>query len=211
MVEPITLIATWGLTSTAKFLYQSVLTELKKDTTKDWVKDVLQDWFKDVAKDKLSEGSGFVWENVTKFLTREPLDIAAETAIKEFIVLIDNQLDKLGLTEDKRKRYQKPLNRFLKEQPVRQILGSPFQEDCKHLDIEYLKETWDDLGLRDLPDEFNWDELAIEYIKIVRKIFHESEEEYDRALKIAEKLTFAKNRTPEETALHKLLVTLTKR
>ncbi len=58
MVEPITLIATWGLTSTAKFLYQSVLTELKKDTTKDWVKDVLQDWFKDVAKDKLSEGSG---------------------------------------------------------------------------------------------------------------------------------------------------------
>ncbi|MEM9276189.1 MAG: transcriptional regulator [Cyanobacteria bacterium P01_F01_bin.143] len=36
----------------------------------------------------------------------------------------------------------------------------------------------------------------------------ETEEEYDRALKIAEKLTFAKNRTPEEKALHKLLVTL---
>ena len=29
--------------------------------------------------------------------------------------------------------------------------------------------TWDDLGLRDLPDEFNWDELAIEYSKIVKK------------------------------------------
>ena len=38
----------------------------------------------------------------------------------------------------------------------------------------------------------------------------ETEEEYDRALKIAEKLTFAKNRTPEEKALHKLLVTLIK-
>ena len=36
----------------------------------------------------------------------------------------------------------------------------------------------------------------------------ETEEEYDRALAIAEKLTFAKNRTPEETALHKLVVTL---
>ena len=36
----------------------------------------------------------------------------------------------------------------------------------------------------------------------------ETEEEYDRALKIAEKLTFAKNRTPEEKALHKLIVTL---
>ncbi|MBW4673889.1 MAG: transcriptional regulator [Desmonostoc geniculatum HA4340-LM1] len=36
----------------------------------------------------------------------------------------------------------------------------------------------------------------------------ETEEEYDRALAIAERLTFAKNRTPEEQALHKLIVTL---
>ena len=37
----------------------------------------------------------------------------------------------------------------------------------------------------------------------------ETEAEYDRALAIAEKLTFAKNRTLEEKALHKLIVTLT--
>ncbi|MEG3898380.1 MULTISPECIES: transcriptional regulator [unclassified Microcoleus] len=36
----------------------------------------------------------------------------------------------------------------------------------------------------------------------------ESEEEYDRLLAVAERLTFAKNRTPEERALYKLLVTL---
>ena len=36
----------------------------------------------------------------------------------------------------------------------------------------------------------------------------ETEEEYDRALAIAEKLTFAKNRSPEEKALHKLIVAL---
>ena len=36
----------------------------------------------------------------------------------------------------------------------------------------------------------------------------ETEEEYNRTLEIAEKLTFAKNRTPEEKALYKLLVTL---
>lgn len=36
----------------------------------------------------------------------------------------------------------------------------------------------------------------------------ETEEEYNRTLAIAEKLTFAKNRTPEEKALHKLIVTL---
>ena len=46
--------------------------------------------------------------------------------------------------------------------------------------------------------------LLIQYIPQVI----ETEEEYDRALKIAEKLTFAQNRTPEEKALHKLIVTL---
>jgi HTH-type transcriptional regulator/antitoxin HigA len=43
--------------------------------------------------------------------------------------------------------------------------------------------------------------------KFVPKVI-ETEEEYDRALILAEKLTFAKNRTLEEKALHKLLVTL---
>jgi HTH-type transcriptional regulator / antitoxin HigA len=36
----------------------------------------------------------------------------------------------------------------------------------------------------------------------------ETEEEYDRALAIAERLTFAKNLTLEEKAIYKLLVTL---
>jgi HTH-type transcriptional regulator / antitoxin HigA len=36
----------------------------------------------------------------------------------------------------------------------------------------------------------------------------ETEEEYDRLLAVAERLTFAQNCTPEEKALHKLLVTL---
>jgi HTH-type transcriptional regulator/antitoxin HigA len=36
----------------------------------------------------------------------------------------------------------------------------------------------------------------------------ETEDEYDRLLAVAERLTFAKNLTPEERALYKLLVTL---
>ncbi|MEH1865650.1 MAG: transcriptional regulator [Nostoc sp.] len=36
----------------------------------------------------------------------------------------------------------------------------------------------------------------------------ETEEEYERTLAVAERLTFCKNRTPEEQALHKLIVTL---
>ncbi len=50
----------------------------------------------------------------------------------------------------------------------------------------------------------NYSNLLSRYIPQVI----ETEEEYDRALKIAEQLTFAQNRTPEEKALHKLIVTL---
>lgn len=53
-------------------------------------------------------------------------------------------------------------------------------------------------------DRIAYSNLLSEYIPQVI----ETEEEYNRALEIAEKLTFAKNRTPEEKVLHKLLVTL---
>lgn len=43
--------------------------------------------------------------------------------------------------------------------------------------------------------------------KVAPKVI-EIEEEYDRALAVAEQLTLKKNRTPEKRALHKLLVTL---
>jgi HTH-type transcriptional regulator / antitoxin HigA len=54
---------------------------------------------------------------------------------------------------------------------------------------------------------FNTHEYSNLLAKFAPKVI-ETEEEYDRALVIAEKLTFAKNRTPEEKALHLLLVTL---
>lgn len=43
--------------------------------------------------------------------------------------------------------------------------------------------------------------------EIVPKVI-ETEEDYERFLKVAEHLTFKKNRSPEERALHKLLVKL---
>jgi HTH-type transcriptional regulator / antitoxin HigA len=55
--------------------------------------------------------------------------------------------------------------------------------------------TFNDVAYKDLIAEFS--------PKVI-----ETEEEYDRALAMAERLTFAKARTPEEVALYKLLVTL---
>ena len=177
MVEPITLITTLGITSGAKFVYNFVLEELKKDETKEWVQDVLQDWLKDTFKEEANQGTGFIWGKAIKFLTREPLEQAAETAISAFLVLINNHLaNDLHLSDQQRERFQKPLHNFLKEKPIRQILGSPLINDCEYLDIETLKTTWDDLGLKDLPDDFNWNKLGKDYLNKVRQVFNESEE-----------------------------------
>jgi len=53
-------------------------------------------------------------------------------------------------------------------------------------------------------DENTYRNLLIEVIPVAI----ETEEEYERILKVVEELTFKKNRTTEEKALHKLLVIL---
>ena len=177
MFEPITLLSSVGLSAGAKFAYNLVLSELKKDETKEWVKDMLQDWLTDVAKDQLSEGSGALWEKAINKITRTLLEQTAETATAAFLVLLDNHLaNDLKLPEDKRAKYQKPLNNFLKEKKVRQILGSPLSENCHEIDVSAFKETWDDLGLRDLPEDFDWNKLGNAYLSAVRKILNESDE-----------------------------------
>lgn len=56
---------------------------------------------------------------------------------------------------------------------------------------------------------FTFDETAYRNLiaEVAPKVI-ETEEEYERLLKVVERLTFAKNRTPEQRVLHKLLVKL---
>jgi HTH-type transcriptional regulator / antitoxin HigA len=54
---------------------------------------------------------------------------------------------------------------------------------------------------------FNRDNYTNLLAEIVPKVI-DSEAEYDRALAIAERLTFNKHKTPEESAIYKLLVLL---
>ena len=56
---------------------------------------------------------------------------------------------------------------------------------------------------------FTFDETAYRNLEaeVAPKVI-ETEEEYERVLTVVERLTFAKNRTPEQRVLHKLLVKL---
>lgn len=88
------LLTAWGVTSAAGLIFKPILQyfyeEIKKLT-----KDATEDWVKDFFKGRLSADSA---KFPNKF-NREPLEIAAEKAIKGFLEIVQDCLDDVGLDD----------------------------------------------------------------------------------------------------------------
>jgi predicted NACHT family NTPase len=112
----------WGVTQAVGFVFKPILEDLAKDAAKDWAKDLFKDSLKKVIR--LSE--------------KEPLDIAAGKALKEFLQLIQDELEEAGFTDEQLKTYIKPFKQFIKDKSVKEILGSAFKDDCQVLEVMNL-------------------------------------------------------------------------
>ena len=154
------LLVAWGVTQAVGFVFKPILEDLAKDSAKDWAKDL----FKDSLK------------NVIRLPTKEPLDIAAGKALKEFLQLVQDELEDAELSEEQLKNYIKPLKQFIKDKSVKEILGSAFKDDCQAVDTKTLTKIWYQLNLLSLPDEFSWERVAKKYLKKVKAIVRESDE-----------------------------------
>lgn len=97
------LLVAWGVTQAVGFVFKPILEDLAKDSAKDWAKDL----FKDSLK------------NVIRLPTKEPLDIAAGKALKEFLQLVQDELEDVELSEEQLKNYIKPLKQFIKDKSVK--------------------------------------------------------------------------------------------
>jgi hypothetical protein len=153
-------LAVWGVSSAVGLVFKPILEDLAKDATKDWAKDLLKDSFK----------------NVLRLPSKEPVDIAAGKALKEFLQLVQDELEDADLPEVELKQYIKPLKQFIKDKSVKEILGSAFKDDCHVLDAATLAKTWNQLNLRSLPDGFEWERVAKRYLKKVQAIIRASDE-----------------------------------
>jgi predicted NACHT family NTPase len=149
----------WGVTQAAGFVFKPILEDLAKDAAKDYAKDFFKDCLKKVIhlpeKDVLKEAYG--------------------KALKEFLQFFQQELDDADFQEAQIKQYIKPLDRFTKREKVETILGSAFEIDCKSLDTHVLAQTWQQMNLPFLPDEFNWERVGKRYLKKVKAIIQESE------------------------------------
>ena len=168
------LLTAWGVTSAAGLIFKPILEDLYKEL-KELAKGATEDWVKDFFKERLSDGSSVAYQRLLSPFRREPLDIAAGKAIKGFLEIVQDCLDDANLDNNAIAEYSQSIKQLLKEKSVRKVLGSPFQEDCPYLDTKTLKETWEQLNLLTLPDDFNWDRLAKKYLKKVKAIYQESE------------------------------------
>jgi predicted NACHT family NTPase len=172
-------LAVWGVTSAVGLVFKPILEDLAKDATKDWAKDLIKGCL----------------TNVVQLPSKEPIDIAAGKALKEFLQLVQDELEDADLSEAELKKYIKPLKQFIKDKSVREILGSAFRDDCQVLDAAMLAKSWNRLNLLSLPDKFEWKQVGKRYLKKVKAIIRESDEL--RAILDSQKLEGIEQNTKE--------------
>ncbi|MDE5112842.1 MAG: NACHT domain-containing protein, partial [Trichodesmium sp. St15_bin1_1] len=145
---------TWGASEAVKFIAQEVIGELAKGASEDYVKDFFKQGISDVIAG-INHG--------------KPLQKATAQAIKYFLDLGNQELKNAGLTGNELKQYSKFFKGFVKNQSVLEVLVSAFDQDLKCLDTHKLATTWNELNST-LPDDFNWEFLAEQYRRRVKKI-----------------------------------------
>lgn len=166
-------------------LVSPILTELGKAALDDYVKDFFKGCIKDV------EG-----------LAKKPFaQNAVRDALKSFIELFEQELERSGLDKKQIKQYLQPLKQFIKQTPVRQVLGSAFSANCRVLNTAILAQSWQNLTVQHpvrrhlptftkivpanlfkeqptslLPDAFSWEQVADKYLKSAKLIIEQNAE-----------------------------------
>ena len=178
MVDPVSAGLGW-------LLVGPILQELVKAALDDYVKDFFKGFIKDV------EG-----------LAKKPFaQNAVRDALKAFIILFEQELERSGLDKKQIQQYLQPLKQFIKQSPVRQVLGSAFQANCLVLNTAILAQSWQNLTLQhpvrqnlptftrivpsnffnerpvaSLPDAFSWERVAEKYRASVKSIKEQNAE-----------------------------------
>jgi hypothetical protein len=149
----------WGVTKAAGVVVYPILEGLAQDASKDYDKD----FFKDCLK------------NVIRLPEPDVLKEAYGKALKNFLELIQDELQGVGYTEAIIKQYVPFLKKFIDREEVAAALGMAFNVECKAINTALLVRVWSELNSPYLPEDMNWDFLSKSYIRSVKKIVQNSD------------------------------------
>ena len=154
-------LAQWGVGAAVGFAFEKALVPLATDTSKDWLKDFCKGALKEVFE---------------KAELRE-LKRAAGLAVKEFLVLFQQELEDSDLSYEELAVFEGPLKQYVQDKMVLEILGGPVQPEFERLDAAELNRLWQILEPPPpaLPDDFDWQNIEKRYPKKVRAILRDSD------------------------------------
>lgn len=158
----------WGVTQVFGFAFKDVLVKLATAALEDYVKD----FFKGSIKD------------LVDLAKEKPLKVAFGQALKEFLGLVQQELEDVEVDATELEQYANSLDQFVCAPAVLENFGKPFQEalgntsqaDSQSLDTAILAQTWNNLNLKTLPKNFDWERVAKRYKKKADSILRESKE-----------------------------------
>jgi predicted NACHT family NTPase len=157
MVEPWTAL---GVSILKDLVLKEILLKLGKEALEDYVKD----FFKDCIK----EGVQLAQPDVLKKALGE--------ALQQFLKLVEDEL-LLDFTEaEVRDKYQVAIARFIRDDEVKPLLGKAFEKDCRAIEADKLRAIWVQRDSPAMPVGFNWDEVAKQYVKEVKRIVRNAPE-----------------------------------
>jgi hypothetical protein len=151
-------VVAWGVASEFGFVFKTLLEELARENLEEYTKT----FFKDAIQDELG------------LRQQETLEIALGRALKEFLQLVQQELEDADCSEAQLKQYIKPLRQFIHNRTVQVEVGKPFQDSVS--DAGRLAAIWQELNLQALPDDFGWKQITKRYGKKVKAIQRESNE-----------------------------------
>lgn len=160
----------WGVANVSGFVFKAILEALAKsgaETLEGYVKD----FFGVCIKDQIDLAKNISFKN------------AFGKAVKEFLSLVQQDLEDNIDQVDEILEYQDNLEIFIRKPDILKQLGIPFQkalgktlDDLEIINTQLLIETWNDLNLKPLPQDFNWQKVIERYTKKVDYILQDSDE-----------------------------------
>jgi hypothetical protein len=97
----------WGVAQSAGFVFKPILEDLAKESAKDYTKD----FFKDCLK------------KVIRLPEKDALKEAAGKALKEFLLLVQQELEDANFSEVQTRLYVQPLRLVVEQKAVAAALG----------------------------------------------------------------------------------------
>jgi len=151
---------TLGVFLLKDLVFKDVLLELGKGALEDYVKD----FFKGCITGGIESAKAGV------------LKKALGEALQQFLKIVEDELEfECNLAGAQiRDNYQIPMGKFIRHQEVKPLLGTAFAKDCRRIDSKQLAKIWRKHEPRAMPTEFDWERVAQQYVREVKRIIKQS-------------------------------------